>query len=81
MRFPLTELDGQLTASRDKELLSSRELLYEHRTCVCLSSTEVAAQALSSSFPNKDIQLPWRHFHLTRRALHSSSWPETQNNP
>lgn len=47
MRFPLTELDGQLTASRGKELLSSRELLYEHRTCVRLSSTEVAAQTLS----------------------------------
>lgn len=41
-----------------KELLSNRELLNEHRTCACLTSTEVGGQAFSLQKLSVGLQFP-----------------------
>lgn len=57
-----------------KQLLSKGELLSEHRTCVCLTSTEVTAQAFWLQKLSISLQFP---IQTHPAASHFSSWPQT----
>lgn len=71
-----------------EELLCDRELLYEHRTCVCFTCTEVGAQAFWLQKLSIDLQFPIQTRPAASEALSLASegitllcLPWDQNNP